>query len=382
MTQANSEKGNSECSYQESNLRLPDRNTWNFFFRVYLCHSLNNTSFSFHHYYYDVLLFCKNLNILSKLSFFSSEGSLDMNTTNCFAYGYSKLNCSITTAVDNVFAVLAIAVNLLSCPLVVLLNALIITAVRKKRRLQTAHNILLASMAGTDLVVGIFSQPVFIAREIFRMSGGSASMYYKLLQMIFSAAPCLCLVSVLHLTLIAVERYLAMKYSLQYDSIVTKFRITVAAACCWLISIVHRVLRRVIPDLPVIIPQILVILNLPVNIFCHVSVYFVCRRHLMQIRSEQVPSEATRKFVEDRKAWKTTTVIIGGMVLSFLPGILRTFGSRLFEHSSLLGRLLVSVNPLTFSCVLLNSLLNPIIYCMRSQVIRETVLELLKKENN
>ena len=98
-----------------------------------------------------------------------------MNTANCFAVGSSNLNCPGTTAVDNVFAVLAIAVNLLSRPLVFLLNTLIITAVRKKRRLQTAHNILLASMAGTDLVVGIFTQPVFIARKIFRISGGSIS---------------------------------------------------------------------------------------------------------------------------------------------------------------------------------------------------------------
>ena len=173
-----------------------------------------------------------------------------------------------------------------------------------------------------------------------------------------------------------------MKYSLQYDSIVTEFRITVAVACCWLFSIVHRVLRRVIPDLPLNAPQTFIILNLPVIIFCHISVYFVCRPHLIQIRSEQVPSEATRKLVEDRKAWKTTTVVIGGMVLSFLPGFLRAFGSRLFEHSSRLGRLLFSIQPLTFSCILSNSLLNPLIYRLRNKVIRKTVLQLLKKEDN
>ena len=308
-----------------------------------------------------------------------------MNSTNCSTVS-SKLNCLGTTddkyvAVDKVFAVLAIAVNLLSFPLVVLLNALIITAVRTKRRLQTTHNILLASMAGTDLVVGIFAQPLFIAQEIFHISGGSLSTYYKSSEIVFATVSCLVLTSVLHVTLIAFERYLAMKYSLRYASIVTKFRITVAVVCCWLVSLVHCVIRRVFPGLTVNRTHTFIILNLPVIIFCHVSVYFVCRRHMVQIQSEQLPSEAKRKFLEDRKAWKTTTVIIGGMVLSFLPGILRANGYRLFEHSSL-GRLLVSLKPLTFSCSVLNSLLNPIIYCLRSKVIREALLQLLRKQEN
>ena len=54
MTQANSEKRNSECSYQESNLTInrkvigstPDRSTPNFFFPSLPVSLLNNTSFS------------------------------------------------------------------------------------------------------------------------------------------------------------------------------------------------------------------------------------------------------------------------------------------------------------------------------------------------
>ena len=295
---------------------------------------------------------------------------------------YSTLTDDKYVAVDKVFAVLTIAVNFITCPLIVLLNALIIIAVGTKRRLQTAHNILLASMAGTDLVVGIFCQPVFITREIFRISGGSRSMYYKLLQTLFVAVPCLCLASFLHLMLIAFERYLAMKYSFRYESIVTKFRVTMAAVCCWFVWFVHRVLRRAVPDLMVNSTHAFAILCMSVIILCHVSVYLVCCRHMIQIRSEQVPSEATRKFLNDRKAWKTTTLIIGGMLLSFSPGVLGGFASRLFQHSSLVSRLLVSIRPLTFSCVLLNSLLNPIIYCLRSKVIREALLQLLRKQDN
>lgn len=133
-----------------------------------------------------------------------------------------------------------------------------------------------------------------------------------------------------------------------------------------------------VPDLTVNSPHTFMILCISVIIFCHISVYVVCRRHTIQIQSEQVPSEATRKFLENRKAWKTTTLIIGGMFLSFSPGLLRAFASRLFQRSSLGSRLLVSIRPSIFSCVLLNSLLNPIIYCLRSKVIREASLQLLR----
>ena len=201
--------------------------------------------------------------------FFFSEGSFDMNATNCFEA--SELNCPEGTdgkyvAVDKVFAVLTITVNFFTCPLIVLLNTLIIIAVGKKRRLQTAH---------TTFCWQVCCQPVFITREIFRISGGSTSMYYKLLQTLFATVPCLCLVSLLHLTLIAFERFLATKYSLRYESIVTKFRVTMAAVCFWLVWLCHRVARRAVPDLPVNSPHTFMILCIPVIILCHVSVYLV-----------------------------------------------------------------------------------------------------------
>ena len=64
----------------------------------------------------------------------------------------------ILPAIDNeyavaeyLFSVLPIIINLPTCPVIILLSAFIITAVRMKGRLRTMHNILLACMTGTDL---------------------------------------------------------------------------------------------------------------------------------------------------------------------------------------------------------------------------------------
>lgn len=122
---------------------------------------------------------------------------------------------------DLTFALFSIIVNLFTCPLVILWNSLVIIAVSTKRRLQTKHNVLLACLAGTDLIVGIAAQPVFITKEVNRISSGSSSTYCKLNELTKAASICLFLASLLHLEFIAVERLVAMKYSLRYKSIVT-----------------------------------------------------------------------------------------------------------------------------------------------------------------
>ena len=304
-----------------------------------------------------------------------------MNSTN-YSSSASKVTCLRSILPDDeyavadvFFSVLAIVFNLLTCPPIILLNALIITAVKTKRRLQTNYNILLASLAGTDLAVGITSQPAFIVQEIYRLTGGSSDVLCTIRSIVQVATICLCLVSLFHLVLISVERFVAMKYSLRYESIVTKFRVTVAVAGSWLIVIVYAI-TRIAPGIKAIPPQIFIIVSLLVISYCHISVYFVCRRHMIQIKSEQVSQEASAKFLAERKAWKTTGIIIGVVFRCFLPGVLRNLAVQSFRRIS------TSLYPLTFSCFMLNSMCNPIIYCWRSKEIREALEQLVRRPSN
>jgi len=52
--------------------------------------------------------------------------------------------------------------NGITCPLTVLLNVLVIMAVKRRRRLQSNSNILLACLATTDAFTGLLVQPSFI----------------------------------------------------------------------------------------------------------------------------------------------------------------------------------------------------------------------------
>jgi len=68
-------------------------------------------------------------------------------------------------------------------------------------------------------------------------------------------------------------------------------------------------------------PLVFIIASFLVMVYCHVSVYLTCRRHVIQIKSEQVSSDANTTFLKERKAWKTAAIIIAGVIMSFSPGV-------------------------------------------------------------
>jgi len=51
------------------------------------------------------------------------------------------------------------------------------------------------------------------------------------------------------------------------------------------------------------------------------TVYLITPRHEKRIPTEQISGEATAKFLEERKAWKTTGIIIGFVFLSYFVGV-------------------------------------------------------------
>ena len=269
-----------------------------------------------------------------------------------------------------------IALNLGSCPVIILMNALVIIAIKTRRRLQSVYNILLACLAGTDLAVALVSQPLFIAQEILFLSGASVEDYCHF----YGKTVFFCLFpsieSLLILALLIMERYIAMKFSLRYASLMTTPRLTGAVLCSWIISVISVILR-LIPvtySFAVVFVYVTVIPAISIIAFCHTTVYLVSRRHVRRIRTEQLPSETKTKFVEERKALKTTSIIIVFVFLSFVPSLLYGIFSRDIRQTNL--------RPLVLSCILLNSLLNPVILCWRNKDLRKVMMELLKMRQN
>ena len=71
--------------------------------------------------------------------------------------------------------------TVLTCPFIILLNILVIVAVKTKRHLRSKSNTALACLATTDLLVGLFVQPLLIASASLLVKG-EANMFLLCIQ--------------------------------------------------------------------------------------------------------------------------------------------------------------------------------------------------------
>ena len=100
-------------------------------------------------------------------------------------------------------------------------------------------------------------------------------------------------------------------------------------------------------------------LNLLLILCCHLSVYFVTRRHEKQIKSEQVSPQAAADFAKEKKALKTTRIIIMALLVCLVPLIVYNLLLNVFlTGNSYIANVIVLSHPVVVSVILLNSLCN------------------------
>ena len=103
--------------------------------------------------------------------------------------------------------------------------------------------------------------------------------------------------------------------------------------------------------------------------YCHFKVYFETRRHKRQIADQQVTQETRKKFLNDQRAFKVTSLIIAAILLCTLPMIaFRIVIPRFSSLVSLEERYVLFFSVTSMN--LLNSFINPIIYAGRFRKFR------------
>ena len=111
--------------------------------------------------------------------------------------------------------VFTLIISFIICPFMVLFNVLVIMAVKRRRRLQTNSNILLACLAATDALTGLITQPAFILWKTFGLTGGEDHIRASRL-IYFAAMQALSTCSFLHLMLVTGERLVAINFTMHY----------------------------------------------------------------------------------------------------------------------------------------------------------------------
>lgn len=153
-----------------------------------------------------------------------------------------------------------IVIRAMACPFTIVLNVLVMTAVKTKVRLQSLSNVALAYLAATDAMVGILVQPLHISVMITTLQGHTTSDVCRLQN---------------------VPRFID-------HNLFVSIQVSLGAAFIVLL------------------------------IFCSVMVYRETR-HEMQIAAQQVSPGARKKFLKEKRALKLTTIIVVIVILSYLP---------------------------------------------------------------
>ena len=275
------------------------------------------------------------------------------------------------------------AVNIIASPTTVLLNALVMVILTKRKELQRRSNILLFSLAITDLLVGALCMPLttiadfLIVGQVSPEHGCKVSSVNMLI--IFEV---LTWASLLTLTMMAWERYVAIRKWMDYKNILTKGRLKMLATVSWLLAIflgvqipdsADRNMKSLGLQIFFITRDYLIIgvgLCVPVSIlYLYLMVYLGIRQ-----RKKSTINQATAqaKVKLQSKVAKTCALITFALFITYGQKIIISAIQVLYSsHKTVIGRW-------SNTLLQLNSLLNPLIYCFTDHRFRNAMLELLK----
>ena len=177
-------------------------------------------------------------------------------------------------------------VNLfLSCTAVIG-NALILLTIWKTSSLHTEANILLVNLAVSDLAVGMVGHPLFVSMLLVRMYGPSS--FSLRLSVVFNILiSFLCGASFFTITAIRVDRLLALKLHLKYQTLVTPCRIIWIIISIWAVPGILSSLRLWTPGLSYNALSPLIFVLLVGNSAVYLKIYLIVRRPLLQIRRHE-----------------------------------------------------------------------------------------------
>ena len=286
-------------------------------------------------------------------------------------------NVTMNGEANYVFSVVLISttifINVIACPFTVGLNVLVIRAVKRRPRLQSNSNIMLACLAVTDVMTGLISQPSYILWQTFFLLDSDIAYY-------FSAVHMLCIVvlsysSALHLMMVVGEKLIAIKYPFWYPYAMTTRNIKMGVFFCWVYSGSFGMPLHLIGGSSALyfLSASHVFFVCVIFVSCsYVILYFETRRHQKMIKAQQLPQEQVETFLKESKALKTTVLVVGAIGLCLLPASFYLFllAAGFFQTRV---HLLDLMETMTRTFMMTNSLLNPLIYCWRQEEMRKFV---------
>ena len=278
-------------------------------------------------------------------------------------------NNGFTTNVESIVIIYCVVIGLL-IPVAVVGNSLVLAAILRTPSLRSPSTAFLCSLAISDLVVGFIVQPLYITSEFV-----TVAFMQPLVELTSHAA---CGVSLCTMTAISVDRFLALHYHMRYPTLVTTSRASLTSVViCLIISLLSAIYfwNRTVYF---IITVIIICISLLISTVSYITIYRIVRRHQLQIFAQQRPTQGSNaspnaNLTHLRKSALNTFVFYIAMILCYLPMVisLRLYSLSFDDWSKAWN--------FTEVAVMLNSSINPFLYCWRLPCLRRAVVKMGRK---
>ena len=276
--------------------------------------------------------------------------------------------CSIPYMV-NAFVNVPVAIIATFANLLVLLAMPHITSIRLPSKL------LLCSLVVTDFCCGLFVEPQFVVFLFMKATNSRARAPCGFVKSLYVVGYTLSNASLFSLAAISLDRYAALFLQLKYQGTVTTTRVCVALALLWSLSVFcasTSIWNVVLWQVFAISCFIVILLIITV---AYIKIYR--RLHCQEPRtSNQIPRAAGRSLNTERykKITSAMMLIYVCFLLCYLPYV------GMIAFTAAIGYTAREHCIWKFACtlVLVNSCLNPFLYCFRVREFRTQIAKLLR----
>ena len=270
---------------------------------------------------------------------------------------------------------LKIFISALNIPLSItafLGNVLIIVALQKVSSLHPPSKHLFGCLASTDICVGLITQSLFVTSLM--STEHSTLCFYS--QRLIGIGSIFCGVSLSTMTAISVDRVLALLLGMRYRQVVTLRRVRILIVAFWLVS----VCIILIPGIPLVVPLVILISCIIISTLCYLKIYLKLRHHQAQVQEHVNQGQpnvggSPLNVTRYRKTVSSALWLQMALLACYLPlGIV----AILSFVAGLSSPFLDFIGDVTSSLLLLNSSLNPFLYCWKVREVRQAVKDTIR----